>query len=580
MTRRRRGPLVDLALSAAVAFVVLGPTLLHRGYVLRGDMVFVPDMPWKAAWLGLDGRVPRFVPGDAFVAAVGAALPGDLVQKAVLVAVFLVGGTGVGRLLGNRPALVRAAAITFFLWNPWVLERLAIGQWGVVVGYALLPWTVLAAERVRESRRGGWPALVSWLGVAAVFSPASGLVAVVVTLAVLAARPRAARLLGALAAGVVVNLPWIIPGVVTAPHLKATAGQFTDFGPRAESSLGVVGSVLSLGGIWKGSIVPGERTDAAVVTFSLLLTVLGVVGLGLLWRTERARVVGLASAAAAATGLVFVTAVPALATGLDDVARVLPVAGIVRDSHRYLGPLALAIAVGIASVAQWLWESRGSLRDGLRIVAALVVIAPLVALPSLAWGLAGTWRPVSYPDEWFAVRPLVPEGRTVVLPWAGGYRGFAWNARHAALDPAPRFFPGDVIIDDRLLVGAKVVVSEDPLLRRIRHALDSEDPTTALRRLGVGSVLVEKDTGPVGVRLPGAVVLHDGPGLSLIALGTAASPRPDQPSLAAQRAVLVVDGAVLLGWLTASGLALVAWMRGRRAVPCMVRSHSDTGEVE
>ncbi len=109
-------------------------------------------------------------------------------QKALLVAVFLVGGAGIGRLLADRPAVVRAAAIMFFLWNPWVLERLAIGQWGVVVGYALLPWTVLAAERVRDGRRSGWPALVSWLGVAAVFSPASGLVALVVALAV-AARP-------------------------------------------------------------------------------------------------------------------------------------------------------------------------------------------------------------------------------------------------------------------------------------------------------------------------------------------------------------------------------------------------------
>jgi hypothetical protein len=439
---------------------------------------------------------------------------------------------------------------------------------------------VLAAERVRDDRRSGWPALVSWLGVAAVFSPASGLVALVVALAVLAARPRAGALLGTLVAGVVVNLPWIIPGVVTAPHLKATQGQFADFGPRAESSLGVVSSVLSLGGIWKGSIVPGERAEPLVVGFSLLLTVLGVVGLGLAARTERARVLGLASAAVAATVLVLVTAVPAVSTGLGDVARGVPAVGIVRDSPRYLGPLALALAVGIAALAQRLWDARGQLRDGLRIVAALLVVAPVVALPSLAWGLAGSWRPVAYPAEWYAVRAMVPAGRTVVLPWAGGYRGFAWNDRHAALDPAPRFFPGDVIIDDRLLVATKVVDSEDPLLRGIRRALDALDPASALRRLGVRSVLVEKDTGPVSVRLPGAVVLHDGPGLSLLDLGRPASPPPGQPSPAARRAVLGVDVLVLVGWLAATGLALAVRIRDTRLVPCMVRPHSDTGGDE
>ncbi len=579
MTRPRRGPWVDAGWSALIALLVLGPAL-GRGYVLRGDMVFVPGMPWKGAWLGLDGRVPRFVPGDAFVAALGTVLPGDLVQKALLVSVFLVGGTGIGRLLADRPALVRATAITFFLWNPWVLERLAIGQWGVVVGYAFLPWTVLAAERVRDGSRSGWPALVSWLGAAAVFSPASGLVALVVALAVLAARPRVGALLGALVAGVVVNLPWILPGIVTAPHLEATRGQFADFGPRAESSLGVVGSVLSLGGIWKGSIVPGERAEPLIVGFSLFLTLLGVIGLGLAARTDRARVVGLASAAVASTALVLATAVPAVATGLGDVARTLPAVGIVRDSPRYLGPVALALAVGIAAVAHRLWEAHGSHRDGLRIVAALLVIAPLVALPSMAWGLAGTWRPVTYPAEWHAVRALVPKGRTVVLPWAGGYRGFGWNERHASLDPAPRFFPGDVIIDDRVLVGTKVVDSEDPLLRSIGRALEASDPAASLRRLGVRSVLVEKDTGPVGVRLPGAVVLHDGPGLSLLDLGTAASPPPGRPSVTARRVVLVVDGAVLLGWLAATGLAGAVRTRARRRAPCMVRPHSDTGGDE
>ena len=66
---------------------------------------------------------------------------------------------------------------------------------------------MLAAERVRDDDRRGWPALVFWLGLAAVFSPASGLVALAVVLCVLVARPRAARLAAASGAGSLVNLP-------------------------------------------------------------------------------------------------------------------------------------------------------------------------------------------------------------------------------------------------------------------------------------------------------------------------------------------------------------------------------------
>ena len=39
---------------------------------------------------------------------------------------------------------------------------------------------------------------------------------------------------------------------------------------------------------------------------------------------------------------------------------------------------------------------------------------------------------------------------SIVLPWHGTYRGFEWNDSRAQLDPAPRFFGGDVLIDDRI----------------------------------------------------------------------------------------------------------------------------------
>ena len=66
MTERHER-LCERLLALALAAGILGPTLFERGYTLRGDMVFVPDQPWKSAWLGLDGSVPRAVPMDAVV---------------------------------------------------------------------------------------------------------------------------------------------------------------------------------------------------------------------------------------------------------------------------------------------------------------------------------------------------------------------------------------------------------------------------------------------------------------------------------------------------------------------------------
>jgi hypothetical protein len=567
--RRPRDGVYDLVLSAVLALTLLGPMLLSRGYVLRGDMVFVPDQPWKEAWLGLDGRVPRFVPGDAFLSVAGSVLPGDLVQKGVLLLALVLGGCGAGRLTAAWRTLPRAAAITLFVWNPWVDERLGIGQWPVVVGYLLLPWVVLAAERLRDAEPAdlgaAWAALVVWLGVASVFSPASGLMAVLVVVALVAAAgTRVRRVLGVLAVGLAVNLPWILPSLLLAPSIDAPSGQFAAFGAKGESALGVVASVLSFGGVWKTSVIPAERMSAVMVALSLSLTVVGLLGLRVAVRTQRSRVVGLGVVGACAVALALLTSVPAVVGLLDDAAATVPPLGILRDSHRYLGPAVVALLPGVAAATAWLLEHARPGREALRLVALLVVVGPILCLPSLAWGRAGDWQPVSYPGEWHDVRERLPPGRTVVLPWRGGYRGFDWNDRRAALDPAPRFFPGEVLIDDRLVVGSRTITSEDPLLRAVARALESTDPADRLRRLGVSHVLLEKGNGVPAEALPTGRLLHDGDGLALVELGPAPSGTADAASRHRKITVVVADVVVLLTWLGALGVVVAQAIRPRR----------------
>src|SRR5690606_8651798 len=88
--------------------------------------------------------------------------PGDLVQSLLLLGVFVVGGAGAGRLLlwflggpgpASVPLLLGAAARGFaFVWNPFVAERLLLGQWAVLLGYAGLPWVVAAVVRSADTR--------------------------------------------------------------------------------------------------------------------------------------------------------------------------------------------------------------------------------------------------------------------------------------------------------------------------------------------------------------------------------------------------------------------------------------------
>lgn len=534
---RRHAP--DLAVTTAVALAVVGPLLLGSGFWLVGDMVFVPQQPWKSAWLGMDGALPRAVPMDALVALASYVVPGTLVQKVLLLGGFLAGGLGVARLVRDQAWFARAAAITLFCWNPWVHERLLIGQWAILLGYLLLPWVALAALRLRRDPRDLAPAAVA-LVLAAVCSPSSGVMAVGVLAVLGLTRDRRGWWRAALVA-VVANLPWLVPALMADAARVSTEGVFAGFAARAESGAGTLASVLSLGGIWKTSILAGERTSTLLVLLSCLLSLAALAGL---WRAapDRARWLGLGGAA------LVLALLPTVGPGadlLEALGSVVPGTALLRDSHRFLAPLGLVLAVGAAHAVTLVRAQVRPGREALWSGVALLVVAPVLLLPSLAWGGGGEIQRSSYPQAWTDVADLVgPDDVTVVLPWAGSYRGFDWNHRRAVLDPAPRLLPGTVLVDDSVLLSDIVVPPEDPRVVAVADALDSDDPAAVLRALGVRWVLVERGMGAVDA--PAAPVRYDAGGLTLLDLAAdgrvAGGATAVRPEVARPQEILVAFG--------------------------------------
>src|SRR5687767_11506845 len=94
MTHRSRW----LAAACAVpALVIVGPALAP-GFVLRYDMVFTPRQPLLAESVGLGSALPRAVPADAVVALATTVIPGDVLQKAILLLTVWAAGYGAARL--------------------------------------------------------------------------------------------------------------------------------------------------------------------------------------------------------------------------------------------------------------------------------------------------------------------------------------------------------------------------------------------------------------------------------------------------------------------------------------------------
>ena len=336
-------------------------------------------------------------------------LPGDLVQKAVLLLVFLRRRVRASAGWSRATATVaRAAAIILFLWNPWVLERLAdraVGRRG-----RLRPAAVDGARGRAGARRrtgSGWPALVFWLGLAAVFSPASGLVALAVALCVLVVRPRVSRLAAALGAGLVVNLPWILPALVTAPAPGGPGGPVRCLrrpgrvGAGRGGQRAVARRHLEVERRARGAHRGAGRRPVAPAHPACRAPDCG-------WqRAPTALASRPRGRCPVAVALALLTAVPAVGAGLDDLSR-----GQCPRSASCATPT----ATSDRSPWSWRWglprRSTGCgserCRDARRCGPwrAARRAAPLLALPSLAWGLGGQWRPVSYPAEWYTVREL------------------------------------------------------------------------------------------------------------------------------------------------------------------------------
>ncbi len=528
---------------------MLAPLLVQRGYVLRGDMVFVPDQPWKGAWLGLDGSVPRAVPSDALVSLATQLVPGDLVQKAVLLAVLVGAGLGMIRLVGEARPLARMAACTLYVWNPFVYERLSIGHWALLCGYAALPWVAVVARRLRDGVPGSLPLLVLPVAAAAWTSPTGGVLASLTALAVLLGRPRLRALAGGLAVCVGLNLPWLLPGALNVgDQLAADPFGVTAFAARADTPWGDLGSLLSFGGMWKASVDAPTRDSWVLAGMALALTVAGAVGLWLARRHDRRTAASLAGLGL--LGLVLAW-LPATGAGADLVTWTVsnvPGAGLLRDSQKWVALTALAVCWGLAHAVDAALERRV---PGARSLAVAAVLLPLLVLPGLVWGLLGTLRPATYPDEWDTVRTILDDeadGRMVVLPF-DIYRRFSWNDDQALLDPAPRYFPGQVVTDDALEVTGGTVTGESRTAVRIDAAAD--DPVALARVLAeedVRWVLVEKGT-------PGADLVPGDRRRGGARRRRAPPGRPGQPRRAAYgvvRAPHPGDGCRRSRWFTGS----------------------------
>ncbi|MFI6680314.1 hypothetical protein [Kribbella sp. NPDC050470] len=519
--------------------------LLAPGYVVGYDMVFVPDLTVRLDLFGVTTAMPRAVPSDVLVAVLDEVVGGQVLNKIVLVAIPLLSGLGMTALwreLRLGAALPGAAAVTLFVWNPFVAERLRLGAWALLLGYAALPWLVRSALRLRKGK--GWPGFIL-ASAGCALTASGGIVGLLVAGLILLWPGR--RVVWPLGAAVLLNAPWLVAGLAHGGSATADPASVTAFAARNEGYGGALPTLLTLGGVWNADVVPGNRGDLLPVIFAFIILLLSIAGVVLWWRQDR--IVGALVVAAGVSLLVGMAGVVAPGAFADVVANV-PGAGLFRDGQRYLGPLVLLESIGFGVAIHALLQ-RVPLH---RVVGVTAVLLPIAALPALAGG--GGLKVSHYPAEWARAQQAL-DGPFIPWPFES-YRAPVWNDRRPVLDPMPRYFDQPAVVPDELIVSGHRLAGEDARAAAVATAVrtamrDGTDPTPALLQQGVGWLVYDRDAGGAPPRdsIPGLTEVYSAMTVSVYQLAGTPVPQHDPP----WRTAVVLAAWAIAGATLAAALA-------------------------
>ena len=435
-----------------VALAVALPFLGHAQLLLLLDWGPSKQQLISRSAYGLDGGITAGLPLQTAVALLRRSFS-EMKDWLLLVAFFPIAGLGTSRLLKDSGAAARLSAGVLFAVNPWVFDRAAVGQFGVLAAAAILPWTLASISRAPSRQRAGLLAGASWAGAAACSVHLLWIVGVVAFAVALQQRLRL-RTLTCLAAAagltlllsaylVIPPLGQVRPGAVTGVDLAAYA-------TRADPHLGLYGNVLGLYGFWRQG--PQLPKDVVPLWPYLLAAILLVAGVGA-WSALRDP----ARRPLASVLLMSGTAGYFLALGTQGPTGWLfrflfdhiPFFQVMREPQKFLCLTALAYAVFFGWGAGQLlaWGTDRALKLALTV---LVISLPIAYSPTFVNGLSGQVTGVTVPTGFAQADHLMGSGpeQILFLPWHQ-YLSFPWTGRVVA-NPGPALFHREVIVGDNV----------------------------------------------------------------------------------------------------------------------------------
>ncbi|MBN2168543.1 MAG: hypothetical protein JW738_04810 [Actinobacteria bacterium] len=487
-----------------LSIAVWGKALFGYGFVLLGDMVFTPAMYPVGSMLGPPRGLMSVTLVFNLVHVLSQIISGMLVQKVLLFLTVFLAGLLMYYCVPCKAVWGKIFAGTLYAVNPFIYVRLIMGQWGFVLGYALIPVVIKAIQRLLNEPNS-FNASLSGLLLAAValISPHCAVIAVIIAvllwvLGMFTAGNKRKRIIYFAAALLIFTLLssfWIVPAFQY-EGLESTinSSDLEAFRTQSTSSAGVGISVLSMYGYWKTRLDPLLPRSGLPLWpgFMIVFAALSLIGLVSNWKNSETESLVKVLLITFIFGFFLALGSRAPITGglYGFLFDQFPVIKLFREPQKFVALISLSYsilgALGLEKLLLSIKENSSRakiIRAGAFTVSILLVFTYSYRIFGGLWGEA---KPVRYPDSWSEARMVLDEDgsdfKVLFLPPYWYMRFDFEQGDRTTASPLPYYFSQPSIPLFRIDVG-RFKLNELNTDRYVRSVLEAAEQNSNLGAL-------------------------------------------------------------------------------------------------
>jgi hypothetical protein len=493
-----------------LAFLLMMP-LLPEGYYLALDMRFGPNSfaDFQFGDLFSSGPTPygAYIPLKLALAFLSNYIPVDFLEKALLFMILFISGLSMHYSLPKELGNARYFAGFLYVLNPFVFVRFLAGNWFLLFSYSFWPYAIkLFKDFLNNPAKKMFVQSAIITTAAAISSHGMFILlscyAVLFLLKILTSDSRKTlfwRTVLLAGAVVLMNLFWTLPTILVFDSYYSPGspeGNLADFGAKG-NELPLDVAILSLHGFWRGGFeYTKDVFDFWYVLFAAICA-LALTGMLYLFSNNRTELAFLAVIFAFGFLVALGSSSP-ISQLFTFLGSDVPLYFFFRDSHKFVGLLALAYSAAGAYGLHFITRNH----SGLKKTAMLMLFLTVPVICNFGFfGLLGQIGPTTYPNEWYEADQImsndsVPGNLLVLPPHLYTYYGWVNSSQKSLGNPASVFFSRPVITG-RILESRSVYSDmKDPKGDYIRLLFNNreniEDTATLLLPLNVRYVLLFK----------------------------------------------------------------------------------------